>query len=60
MTYGTIDIIKNVISFALYGTVLSALSPWVACLLLTLALIQYVISLFQIRYMEKFRGRTRS
>lgn len=56
MTYGTIDIIKNVISFALYGTVLSALSPWVACLLLTLALIQYVISLFQIRYMEKFRG----
>lgn len=56
MTYGTIDIIKNVISFVLYSTVLSFLSPWVAVLLLTLSLIQYAISLSKIRYMEKFRG----
>lgn len=56
MTYGTIDIIKNVISFALYGTVLSFLSPWMAVLLLVLSLIQYVISLSKIKYMEKFRG----
>lgn len=56
MTYGIIDIIKNIISFVLYGTVLSFLSPWVAGLLLALSLIQYVISLSKIRYMEKFRG----
>ncbi|MCM1190852.1 MAG: ABC transporter ATP-binding protein/permease [Butyrivibrio sp.] len=55
MTYGTIDIIKNIISFALYGTVLSFLSPWMAALLFTLSLIQYVISLSKIKYMEKFR-----
>lgn len=56
MTYGTIDIIKNVISFLLYSTVLSFLSPWMVVLLLTLSLIQYVISLSKIKYMEKFRG----
>lgn len=56
MTYGTIDIIKNVISFLLYSTVLSFLSPWMVVLLLTLSLIQYVISLSRIKYMEKFRG----
>lgn len=56
MTYGTIDIIKNVISFLLYSTVLIFLSPWMVVLLLTLSLVQYVISLSRIKYMEKFRG----
>lgn len=56
MAYGTVDMIKNVISFVIYGTVLSFLNPWVACLLLVLSLIQYVIRISEIKYMEKFRG----
>lgn len=56
VTYAAIDIIKNVISFVLYSTVLSFLSPWVAGLLLVIALVQYAISLSKIKYMEKFRG----
>lgn len=56
MTYGTIDIIRNVISFLLYSTVLSLLHPLVAALLLLFALVQYVISLCKIKYMEKFRA----
>lgn len=56
MAYGTVDMIKNIISFVLYGTVLSFLNPWVACLLLILSLIQYAIRISEIKYMEKFRG----
>ncbi|MDE7240128.1 MAG: hypothetical protein K2N41_10530, partial [Lachnospiraceae bacterium] len=56
VTYAAIDIVKNVISFVLYSTVLSFLSPWIAGLLLVIALIQYAISLSKIKYMEKFRG----
>ena len=55
MTYGAIDIIRSIISFALYSTVLSFLSPWMVVLLLALSLIQYVISLFKIKYMERYR-----
>lgn len=56
ITYGTIAIIKNIISFVLYSTVLSFLSPWMAALLLALSLVQYGISLSKIKYMERFRG----
>lgn len=55
ITYGTIDIIKNVISFVLYSTVLSFLSPWMVILLLVLSLIQYAISFAKIKYMDRFR-----
>lgn len=55
ITYGTIDIIRNVISFLLYSTVLSFLNPLVAALLILLALTQYFISLRKIKYMERFR-----
>lgn len=55
ITYGTIRIIQNVISFLLYSTVLSFLNPAVAALLILLALVQYVISLRKIKYMERFR-----
>ncbi|MCM1102921.1 MAG: ABC transporter ATP-binding protein/permease [Clostridium sp.] len=55
MTYASIDVIKNVLSFILYSAVLSFLSPWVAVLLLGIALLQYVVSLFKIKYLEKFR-----
>lgn len=56
ITYGTINIIRNVLSFLLYSTVLSFLNPLVAALLIALALVQYVISLRKIKYMERFRG----
>lgn len=56
VTYGTINIIRNVISFLLYSTVLSFLNPLVAALLILFALVQYVISLRKIKYMERFRG----
>lgn len=55
MTYGTVNIIRNVLSFLLYSTVLSLLHPLVAALLILLALIQYVINIRKIRYMERFR-----
>lgn len=55
MTYGTVSIIRNVLSFLLYSTVLSLLHPLVAALLVLLALIQYVINIRKIRYMERFR-----
>ncbi|MCM1188055.1 MAG: ABC transporter ATP-binding protein/permease [bacterium] len=56
MTYGTVGIIRNVISFLLYSTVLSFLNPYVAVLLILLALVQYRISLRRIKYMERFRS----
>ncbi len=56
MTYGTIAIIKNIIRFVLYSTVLSLLSPWVAGLLLALSLLQYAVSMSRVKYMERFRG----
>ncbi len=56
MTYGTIAIIQNVISFLLYSTVLSFLSPWIAAMLVVLSLLQYGIDLSRIKYMERFRG----
>lgn len=55
MTYGTVDIIRNVLSFLLYSTVLSFLNPLVAALLILLALVQYVINIRKIKYMERFR-----
>lgn len=55
MTYGVINIIRRVISFLLYSTVLSLLNPLVAVLLIALALVQYAISLRKIKYMERFR-----
>ncbi len=58
ITYGSINIVRNVISFLLYSTVLSFLHPLVAALLILLALVQYVISLRKIKYMEKFRTET--
>lgn len=56
MTYAAVDIIKNVLRFILYSTVLSFLSPWVAGLLLAISLVQYAVSLSKIKFMEKFRG----
>lgn len=56
MTYGTINIIRNVLRFLLYSTVLSFLNPLVAALLVLFALAQYLISLRKIKYMERFRG----
>ena len=55
MTYGTVSIIRNVLSFLLYSTVLSLLNPLVAALLVLLALAQYVINIRKIKYMERFR-----
>lgn len=55
MTYGTISIIRNTVSFLLYSTVISFLNPLVAGLLILFAMTQYVISLRQIKYMERFR-----
>lgn len=56
MTYGTISIIQNTLSFFLYSTVLSLLNPFVAVFLILLALAQYAINIRKIKYMEKFRG----
>lgn len=55
ITYGTLSAIISVISFALYSTVLSVLSPVVTALLLALALVQYALSFARIRYLERFR-----
>ena len=55
ITYGTLDVIMSVISFVLYSTVLSVLSPVVTALLLALALVQYALSFARIRYLERFR-----
>lgn len=56
ITYGTLDIIKNIISFVLYSTVLGVLSPVVTVLLLILSLVQYVLSFSRIKYLERFRA----
>lgn len=56
MTYGTLDIIKNVISFALYSTVLGVLSPVMVVLLLALSLVQYALNFSKIKCLERFRA----
>lgn len=55
MTYSTIDIIQNIISFVLYSTVLGFLNVWMVIVLLVISLIQYGISISKIKYLEKFR-----
>ncbi|MCI9219847.1 MAG: ABC transporter ATP-binding protein [Lachnospiraceae bacterium] len=55
LTYGTISMIQNVLSFFLYSTVLSFLNPFMAALLMLLALAQYAINIRKIKYMERFR-----
>ncbi len=57
MTYGTISMIQNALSFFLYSTVLSFLNPFVAALLMLLALAQYAINIRKIKYMERFRDQ---
>lgn len=55
ITYGTLAIIKNMISFALYSTVLGVLSPVMVALLLALSLVQYVLNFSKIKCLERFR-----
>ncbi len=55
LTYGTIAIVQNSISFFLYSMVLGMLSFWMVAILIALSLIQYAINISKIRYMEKFR-----
>lgn len=55
ITYGVLNIIISVISFVLYSTVLNVLSPVVTVLLLTLSVVQYILSLARIRQLERFR-----
>lgn len=55
ITYGTLAIIKNSISFALYSTVLGVLSPVMVALLLALSLVQYVLNFSKIKCLERFR-----
>ncbi len=55
MTYGTLDLVKNSLSFLLYSTVLGYLSPWVVVCLLVLSAVQYGMSLARIRALERFR-----
>lgn len=55
ITYGTLDIIKNVMSFVLYSTVLGVLSPVMLVLLLALSLVQYALNFARIRCLEQFR-----
>lgn len=55
MLNGTVGIIRNVISFVLYGAVLSFLNPLVVALLLLFSLLQYAIDIRKIKYGERFR-----
>lgn len=56
ITYGTLDIMKNVISFALYSTVLGVLSPAMMAALLALSLVQYALNFSKIKCLERFRA----
>lgn len=55
MTYGSLNVIKNSISFLLYSTVLGYLSPWIVVMLIGLSVMQYALSISRIKYMERFR-----
>jgi len=55
MAYGTVGLIVNGISFVLYSTVLSVLSPWMVLLLVAISFVQYRINLARIKYMEGFQ-----
>lgn len=55
ISYGTLHIIKNIISFVLYSTVLSVLSPVMMVSLLALSLVQYALNFARIRCLERFR-----
>ncbi len=56
MTYGTLSILQNIISFMLYSTVLSVLSPVMVVLLLSLSLVQYALNFSKIKCLERFRA----
>lgn len=55
MTYGTLDVIRNMVSFVLYSTVLGVLSPLMVVLLLVLSLVQYALNFSKIKCLERFR-----
>lgn len=56
VTYGTLDIVQNILSFVLYSTVLGVLNPLMVVLLLSLSLVQYALSLAKIKRLEQFRA----
>lgn len=56
MTYGTLNMIQNMISFVLYSTVLGFLSPVMVILLLFLSLVQYALDFYKVKSMERFRA----
>lgn len=52
---GTVDLLVNIISFALYSTLLGFLNIWVLAVLIGLSLINYALSLRHIRKQEAYR-----
>ncbi|MCM1539675.1 MAG: ABC transporter ATP-binding protein/permease [Blautia sp.] len=56
ITYGTMDIVQNIISFMLYSTVLGILNPLMVVSLLALSLVQYALNFSKIKCLERFRA----
>ncbi|MCM1065672.1 MAG: ABC transporter ATP-binding protein/permease [Eubacterium sp.] len=56
ITYGTLDIVQNIISFMLYSTVLGILNPLMVVSLLALSLVQYALNFSKIKCLERFRA----
>ena len=55
MVAGTVSLAVNVLSFALYSTVIGSLSVWVLAVLVGLSLVNYGLSMRNIRRQERFR-----
>ncbi len=55
MVTDTITLVKNLLCFILYSTVLSSLSIWVVLVLIGLSFLSYLISMSQIKFIESMR-----
>lgn len=53
----TVELIINVLCFFIYSTVLSMLNLWMVVALIGISLLNYLISMYEIRFAEKIRQK---
>lgn len=53
----TVELIINVLCFFIYSTVLSTLNIWMVAVLIGISLLNYLVSMYEIRFAEKIRQK---
>lgn len=51
----TVGLLRNILCFFLYSTVLSTLNAWMVIALIGISLLNYLVSMYEIRFAEKLR-----